>query len=30
MSGFFFVAMIIAMLTTLGILVVGMVAMTKG
>lgn len=30
MSGFFFVAMIIAMLATLGILIVGMVAMTKG
>ena len=30
MSGFFFVAMIIAMLLTLGILIVGMVVMTKG
>lgn len=30
MSGFFFVAMIIAMLLTLAILIVGMVAMTKG
>lgn len=30
MGGFFFIAMIVAMLLTLAILVVGMVAMTKG
>lgn len=30
MSGFFFVAMIVAMLLTLAILIVGMVSMTKG
>lgn len=30
MGGFFFIAMIIAMFLTLAILVVGMVAMTKG
>lgn len=30
MSGFFFIAMIVAMLATLAILIVGMVAMTRG